>query len=99
MPRGIPDQKSGAGALPASRDQFDVESLIAMGIPIKAAIFHDTIRFGVQGVPEFALYDPSEGSKASRTAKMWYTPAGLLCQQGKNQKLIPLANVKDTDLA
>lgn len=92
MPKGIPNST-------ANKDSFDVQTLMDMGIPVKAAVFHDTIRFGIQGVPEFALYDPSEKSKSSRTAKMWYTPAGLLCQQGKYTKLVPLANVKDTDLA
>ena len=92
MPRGVPNKKE------TETSDFSFETLKELGIPVKAAIFERTVRFGMQGTPEQALYDPSQKSKKSRTAEMWYTPAGLLCVQGDYKKLIPLGNVKDTDL-
>lgn len=105
MPRGIPNKIVTAQAIqdtsyaPSLSADMTIDSMKSTGIPLKAAIFHDTVRFGVKGTPEFAFYAPSEKSKPSRTAEMWYTPHGLLATQNGLTKLIPLANVKDTDVA
>lgn len=60
-------------------------------IPVKEAVFHRNVK-SWNGEPETAFY--ATGGKPSRTARMWYSTAGLLCEQEKNTKrIIPLANV------
>lgn len=87
MPKGIP------------KTNFDLfDHIVEKGAPLKAAIFHDTVRFGVNGTPEFAFYDPSQKSKPTRTAKMWYHADGIALIQGQNKKILPTAAMKDNDL-
>lgn len=80
------------------------ETLKENGIPIKCATFHKTINSIVDGTPEYQYYHPGGTNKKSRTARMWYTPTGLLIEQSGSldqtlrHKLIPLANVSDTEL-
>lgn len=80
--------------------KFSVLTLIEMGIPLSLAIFHDTVlSYGgttVNGEPEFALYDPTSKSKPSRTAKLWYTPHGVVVKQREVYKILPLAALKDS---
>lgn len=67
------------------------DSLKESGFPVKEAVFHRTVKSG-SGEPETAFY--ASGAKPSRTASMWYSPCGLLCEQAKEKKvIIPLANV------
>lgn len=74
-----------------------IQGLLDIGIPLKVAIFHDTVRsFEGNGTPEFAYYDPSEKCQASRKANLWYTPHGVVMEKNGKYKLIPLANCKDT---
>jgi hypothetical protein len=82
----------------AKLDTTDYEELKKIGIPVTRVVFHDTVTSRTPGhAPETALY--LEHPKKSRVAKMWYTPHGLLTEQAEGYKMIPLANVKDTDLA
>lgn len=76
-----------------------VQALIDSGIPIRFAIFHRAIRSHM-GEPETGMWDPScdKATKISRVGKMWYTPHGLVIDQGGKFKIIPLANVSDTDV-
>lgn len=76
-----------------------IESLKMTGIPVKAAFFHRTVlsMSVAGGTPEHALYDGGTDKK-SRLAKMWYTPSGLLIEQKGLYKMVPLANVSDTNL-
>lgn len=84
----------------------EIQELIDNGIPLKMAVFHRTVlsfgNFGtVTGEPENAFWAPSgdktkPNAKPSRTAKMWYTPHGLVCEQHGIYKIIPTANVSDT---
>lgn len=67
------------------------EQMKLSGIPTKEAVFHRTVK-SWNGEPETAFY--ASGGKPSRTAQMWYSPAGLLCEQAKGKRIIiPLANV------
>ncbi len=67
------------------------EMLKNAAIPVKEAVFHRTVK-SWNGEPETAFY--ATGGKPSRTATMWYSPYGLLCEQAKGKSIIiPLANV------
>lgn len=69
-------------------DSESTESYIKMrdiGIPIKEAVFRRTVKSWT-GEPETAFY--SSGAKPSRTATMWLTPCGLLCEQAKGKRVI-----------
>ncbi len=73
-----------------------LELLIEDGIPCKEAVFHRSIKsFNASkaGEPETALYDAATKAKPSRTAKLWYTPHGLIYQQKFGSAIVPLANV------
>lgn len=86
------DKKQKAKAGPS----LELQALIEIGIPLKMAIFNKTV-LSWKNEPENALY--SQGStKVSRTAKLWYTPHGIVVDQGDGAfyKIIPLANVSDT---
>lgn len=74
-----------------------IQELIDIGVPLKMAVFHRAIlSYGTEnsGTPETALW--SIGGKPMRTAKLWYTPHGLVTEQRGIYKIIPLANVSDT---
>jgi hypothetical protein len=73
-----------------------IEELIEIGIPVKFASFHKAVNSQLGNTPEFNFYEDS--NKASRRAKMWYTPHGLLTNQEGKYKIIPLANVADTTI-
>lgn len=76
-----------------------IETIIGEGLPVSRVVFHDTVlSYGDQasGIPEFAFYATS--AKPSRTAIMWYHSLGLLLEQKGRYKLVPLANVKESDL-
>lgn len=78
-----------------------IVSLKSMGIPLRKAVFHRTVVSLIGGSPENAFYDDRNQVKKaqkSRQALMWYTPNGLLVEQVGKHKLIPLANVSDTDV-
>lgn len=85
---------------PAAQEILDnpIEMLKVTGIPIKKASFHKTIASLVDGTPEYQYYHPDGTQKKTRKALMWYTPAGLLIEQLGRHKMIPLANVSDTEL-
>lgn len=79
-----------------------IMALIETSIPIRRAVFHDTVTSST-GEPEFAFYDQEKidgkpAAKPSRLAKLYYTPIGLIVDQKGKIKLIPLANVKDSDV-
>lgn len=61
------------------------------------AVFHRAVRSHM-GEPETAFYNPEPNMKPSRVANMWYTPHGLVCEQKGKYKIIPLANVSDTNI-
>ena len=68
------------------------------GISLTSVIFHDTVTSRTSDhLPEFAMY--ADHPKKSRKAKLWYHPIGLLIHQDEGYKIVPLANVKDTNLA
>lgn len=77
-----------------------VKELKASGLKLSKAIFHNTVESHPLNKndysPEYALYAVT--TKKERKADMWYTPTGLLIEQPGGRKLIPLAQVKDTDL-
>lgn len=74
-----------------------IHELIQSGIPLHMAVFSKTVRSRMSAeLPEFAFYD--QGGKHSRTAKMWYTPHGVVTEQNGKYKIIPLANVTDTNV-
>lgn len=75
-----------------------VDVLKENGIPVKKATFHKTISSLVDGTPEYQYYHPDGTHKKSRKAFMWYTPSGLLIEQNNKYKMVPLANVSDTEL-
>ena len=84
---------------PGSTTMMRIEALLQHGIPLSKVVFHDTVlSYGhnKSGEPENALYD--HGSKPSRTAKLWYTPHGIVVKQKENYKIIPLAAIKDNDV-
>lgn len=96
MPRGIPNKKS-EEEVQDSPQQDNIEHLKRIGLPIKRAVFHDTVQSRTKdNMPNFAYYN--EHQKKDRKAKMWYTHIGLLMEQEDGHKIIPLANVKETDL-
>lgn len=86
----------------------NVFELIKTGIPLQMAVFHRTIlshgdKQGGTGIPETGLFSPApKGSpmaaKPSRTANMWFTPHGIVIEQRGRYKIIPLANVSDTNV-
>lgn len=79
------------------QNEFTLEALKKMGLPLSRVVFHDTITSkDKDNLPEFAMY--ASHPKKNREAKIWYTPHGVLLQQRGGHKIIPLANVKDTDL-
>lgn len=75
-----------------------LEILKESGLQLKSATFHKTIRSLFDGSPEYTFYSPEGTQKRQRKANMWYTPAGLLIEQAGKYKMIPLANVADTEL-
>lgn len=75
--------------------QAKIQALIEIGIPLKKVVFSRTV-MSFENQPEFALFTPEPNLKASRIAKMWYTPHGVVCEQKGLYKIIPLANVLDT---
>lgn len=77
-----------------------VQELIDIGIPLKNVIFLEPV-LSYKREPENAFYSPlSEGrqAKPSRTGSIWYTPHGVVVEQHGMYKIIPLSNVKDTDV-
>lgn len=72
-----------------------IQELIDIGIPLRKVVFARSV-ISLHNEPEFAFYTPEPNVRPSRTAKMWYTPHGVLCEQKCGYKLIPLANVLDT---
>jgi hypothetical protein len=63
----------------------------AQSIPVREAVFHRVVK-SWNGEPETAFY--ATGGKPSRTATMWLSPCGLICEQAKGRRvIIPLANV------
>lgn len=84
--------------IPDSTEAY--EQMKALSIPIKKAVFHATVT-SFSGEPEFAFY--TMGAKPSRTAKMWLSQAGLICEQYKKDvlmlsKIVPSSNIKDMDV-
>lgn len=89
-------------------DKSKAEILIESGIPLQMAVFHRTVlshgdKQGGTGIPETGLFAPSpkgspQAAKPSRTANMWYTPHGVVVEQRGRYKIIPLANVTDTNV-
>lgn len=77
-------------------DLTPLQSLKANGIPLQKVTFHKTVNSD-KGEPEYTFYDGGT-HRNSRNAKLWYTPTGILMEQGKIHKLIPLANAADTVL-
>lgn len=88
-------------------NQTTIESLIADGIPLQKVILHRTVTSnssfkpgvpipGNAGEPEQAFYaiNPTK----TRTANLWYTPHGVVIEQKGRYKIIPLANVSDTNV-
>lgn len=76
----------------------NLEELVTLlSIPVSVAVFHRTVQSfgsnGIVGEPETAFYAPESKSKPSRTAKMYYTPHGLICEQKYGTVIVPLANV------
>ncbi len=75
-----------------------IKKLIESGIPLRQAIFNKTV-LSWRNEPENAFYSPQAPGrqpKPSRTANLWYTPHGVVTEQGGVYKIIPLANVSDT---
>ncbi len=84
-----------------------IEALIAIGIPLERAVFHsDILSYGANraGIPETGLFAPPTKSgkvhttKASKTANIWFTPNVVIIEQNGRFKLIPSANLKDSDV-
>lgn len=73
-----------------------VDVLKANGIRLKKVTYHKTVNSS-KGEPEYTFYDGGT-HRASRNARLWYTTAGILMEQGGMHKLIPLANAADTEL-
>lgn len=75
------------------------EDLKKMGIPVKKVVFAKQI-LSWNGTPETHFYSPGLGNIDSRVANMWYTPHGLLCEQGpkQNKRIVPLGNVTYAEL-
>lgn len=67
-----------------------IKVLIEKGHLVQEAVFHRTVKSS-SGEPETAFY--TSGAKPSRTANMWYTPQGLVCEQKSTWMIIPAANV------
>jgi hypothetical protein len=86
------------------KDATALIDLIDSGIPLHSAVFHRSIlsHGGSQGgEPETGLYSPKNkgaAPKPSRTANLWYTPHGVVIEQKGRYKIIPLANVSDTNV-
>lgn len=75
-----------------------VNALILSGIPLAKAVFHRTVTSRAHGeMPETAFFASGTNNK-SRLAKIWYTPHGVVVEQNGKHKIIPLANVSDTNV-
>lgn len=91
--------KQGFRELPPQADYTLPPSVDAMveGCPeVQVVEFCRAVRsFGhsFASEPETALYHEASKSKPSRTARMWYTPRGLVVLQKYGLTIIPLSNV------
>lgn len=68
-----------------------LQALIDKGIPVFQAEFHAAIN-NADNVPESFLSENS--AKSNRQATMWWTQAGLVCNQKGFFFLVPEATVK-----
>lgn len=83
-------------ALERAQANTRFDDLIGQGIPCREAVFHRPIKslnVSPAGEPETALYDAVTKAKPSRTAKLWFTPHGLVYEQKYGKSIVPLANV------
>lgn len=87
---------------PIKKPHPGIQELIDAGIPLQMVTFNRTVR-SFKGEPETAFYHrtghiagPQRDAKPSRTAKIWFTPHGVVTEQDGFYKVIPLANVIDT---
>lgn len=75
-----------------------IEQLKKDGIGLKTVFFNKTVTSS-SGEPEFRFFSEGMGqSRPSRVAKLWYTPSGILIEQKDKHKLVPLANVLESEL-
>ncbi len=79
---------------PSAEVLKQINEMKVAGIPLQMVVFNKTVRTA-GGEPETALFHAS-AVKATRLAKLWYTPHGVLIEQAGVYKIIPLAAVNDT---
>lgn len=75
-----------------AKESQAIETLKEAGIPIKMAMFKIAVKF-LNEAPETAYYDPKDGAKPNKSATMYYTPHGLLCEKKQQKMIVPLGNI------
>lgn len=68
------------------------ETLKNAGIPIKMAMFKTAVKF-LNEAPQTEFHDPSTKARMDKSATMWYTPHGLICEKKGQTMIVPLATV------
>ncbi len=90
-------KKAKPKAIISSDNKKLLESLTENAIELRRCVFFRTISSrGGEGFTESALHNVD--TKPSRVGRMWYTPHGVVIEQTRGFKIIPLANVTDTDI-
>lgn len=77
--------------------EITIGSIKEFGIKLKSCTFHKAIKSLVDGTPEYTYYD-SSNPKANRIAKMWYYRDGVLMAVGDRHKILPLAQIAETEV-
>lgn len=77
--------------------EITLGSIKELGIPLLSCTFHKAVQSLIDGTPEYKYYD--HGSmKVNRNAKLWYYRDGVLMSAGQKHKLIPLAQVAESEV-
>jgi hypothetical protein len=73
-------------------DTTPYQALKNAGIPIKMSMFKTAVKF-LNEAPQTEFHAPETKARMDKTATMWYTPHGLLCEKKGQTMIVPLATV------